>query len=82
MATSSSSRCVCLDDGFSAPSRLPDLASLPEPVRLVTAENPREFLDSACSGRRFFSGLHPSHGSNLLPSGCLQTGLNILCMHS
>ena len=54
MATSSSSRCVCLDDGFSAPSRLPDLASLPEPVRLVTAENPREFLDSACSGRRFF----------------------------
>ena len=62
MATSSSSRCICL--GLRAPSRLPDLASLPEPVRLVAPENPREFLDSACT-ERSLSGFPPAHASYL-----------------
>ena len=45
MATSSSSRCICL--GFSAPSREPDLASLPDPLRLLAPPNAPDPLESA-----------------------------------
>ena len=55
MATSSSSKCICL--GFSAPSKEPDLASLPDPLRLLAPPNAPEPLESACACTRIFTDI-------------------------